>query len=100
MFDVGGRPAESTGDQHKRVTVLHGAKGAAARRVFYRVLVIRFLDGRQPAQQEITMGKWAKCRRIGGSQAAFWRRVDSLVRIEGMTADMAKAKALAEGWAE
>lgn len=64
------------------------------RRIFYRVLAVRFLDGRLPAQAEVPIGKWSKYRAISGSQADIWRQVDRLVQ-QGMDADTARRMALA-----
>jgi hypothetical protein len=75
----------------KRVAII-----GRGRRIFYRILVVRFLDGKQPAQAEVPIGKWSKCRAITGSQAQFWLQVDGLVRI-GMEADEARRSVLA--WA-
>lgn len=86
VFSYGGRPCLQVGDAQKKRHPKFGC---------YFVVQVRYLDGKQPAAEPVSRGKFEKAKAIRGPQAEVWIRADQLVR-EGMDADRAVAQATAE----
>lgn len=81
-----GRPCVSRGEKKKR----HPKFG------WFVLVQVHFLDGQQPADTEVSRGKFKAAKAITGGQADVWRRVDQLVTTESMEPGRARQQAMAE----
>lgn len=86
VFRYGDRPCIQVGAATKKRHPKFG---------WFFVVQVRYLDGKQPAAEQVSRGKFLKAKVIKGPQAEVWIRVDALVN-EGMEPDRAVTQATAE----